>query len=171
MTERYIGEVRMFGGNYAPAGWALCDGQRIPIAGNEALFSLLSTTYGGDGQVDFGLPDLRGRVPVHRGSGRGMGNYVLGQAGGAETVTLSASHLPVHTHPLTATNDSANSQNPGGMVPARSSADVFTAQASPLAMNANAITATGQSQPHDNVQPFQCVNFIIALEGTFPTKD
>ena len=115
--------------------------------------------------------DLRGRVPVHRGSGRGVGNYALGQAGGAETVMLSASHLPAHTHALTATNDSANSQNPSGMVPARSSTDVFTAQASPLPMNANAITATGQSQPHDNVQPFQCVNFIIALEGIFPAKD
>ncbi len=174
MSEPFIGEIRMFGGNFAPRGWALCDGQLLRIADNSALFSLLGTIYGGDGRTTFGLPDLRGRVPVHMGQGPGMTNRRIGQRAGAETVTLSTAELPSHTHAMGASSQAGTSAGPAAAVPAAVglTAQYSTAGASPgNEMNAAAIGAAGGGQAHTNVQPFQCVNFIIALTGLFPSRN
>jgi microcystin-dependent protein len=168
MASPFIGEIRIFGGNFAPAGWAFCDGAQQAIAENDALFNLIGTTYGGDGVETFNLPDLRGRVPIHVGSG-----VILSQTGGVETVVLTGSQMPQHTHALQVLGNSSGTQpTPGGNLPAQSFAVTpFTETTASTPLNANAITpASGGSQPHDNFQPYLCVNFIISLFGIFPTQ-
>ena len=173
MSDPFLGEIRMFGGNFAPRNWALCDGQLLSISSNSALFSLLGTIYGGDGRTTFALPDLRGRVPIHVGSGPGLTNRPIGEKAGVENVTISAAQLPTHTHPMGASSRAGDSASPTGAVPA---AVPLTARysTSPAAagneMNAAAVGSAGGSQPHDNLQPFQCVNFIIAVAGIYPSR-
>ncbi|MEA2621353.1 MAG: hypothetical protein QOH61_263 [Chloroflexota bacterium] len=167
----FIGEIRMFGGNFAPAGWAFCDGQLIPIAENDTLFNLIGTTYGGDGQETFGLPDLRGRIPVHAGQGPGS-NYVLGEQGGAESVTLTVPSTPQHQHLFTASTDLANNNAPNGSVISQSTiVSLYRQSTAQTPMAASAIQqGGGGSQPHENMQPWICVSFIISLFGIYPTQ-
>lgn len=170
MSNPYVGEIRMFGGSFAPAGWMFCSGQLLPISENETLFQLIGTTYGGDGQSTFALPDLRGRIPIHSGQGAGLGNYTLAQTGGTESETITTQKMPVHTHPFMASSNSATSPNPGGNVPAEAvtTTPFFNDQPS-VAMNAQSILPQGGSQPHENMAPYLCVSFIISLFGVFPT--
>jgi microcystin-dependent protein len=165
MSQPYIGEIRMFAGNFAPVGWALCQGQTLPISQYEALFNLIGTTYGGDGQQTFALPNLQSRVPVHVGQG-----FLLGQAAGSETVTLTISQIPAHSHVPQANSNAGTQPTPQGTVWAQSSANQFTNQAPSLAMAPQAIGSSGGSQPHDNMLPFLVINFIIALFGVYPTQ-
>ena len=176
MSEPFIAEIIMFGGNFAPRGWALCNGQILPIAQNTALFSLLGTTYGGNGQTTFALPDLRGRVPNNQGQGPGLQNYSLGQAAGSENETLIASNIP--PVPVTITvnaNADSTSSKPANNFPAGLSNGNGYNNASDNSThwNANALTGTtgGSSIPVNNIQPYLCVNFIIALEGIFPSRN
>jgi microcystin-dependent protein len=172
MSEPFVGEIRMFGFGFAPQGWALCNGQLLPINQNQALFSLLGTTYGGDGRITFAVPDLRSRVPVGQGQGPGLSSYAEGQAGGAETVTLAVSQMPGHTHPVKASSSAAGSDQPEGRALARSASHIYTAgpDASTV-LNAGMLGDAGGSQPHDNIQPYLAVNFCIALAGIFPSRD
>jgi microcystin-dependent protein len=170
MSQPYVGEIRMFGGNFAPAGWMFCQGQLLPISEFETLFNLIGTTYGGDGQSTFGLPDLRGRTPIHMGAGTGLPTYTLAETGGAETVTLSTPQLPIHNHPYVATTNIATQAAPSGQVIGQSTVAKMYISANPTANLApNAIGNTGGNQPHNNLQPFLCVSFIISLFGIFPT--
>ena len=163
---QFIGEIRMFAGNFAPVEWALCQGQTLPIAENDALFALIGTTYGGDGQTTFNLPNLSSRLPVHQGAG-----YTLGQSGGAEQVTLTSQQIPSHGHPMLAANVTGSQITPSGNLPANSfNVTPYINDAPTGTMNANAISSIGGSQPHDNMQPFLCINFIIALSGIFPSQ-
>jgi microcystin-dependent protein len=172
MSEPFIGEIKMFGGNYAPQGWAFCDGSSLPISQNDALFSLIGTTYGGDGQQSFNLPDLRGRVPVHRGTLQGV-TYQLGWNSGAEAVQLTPANLPAHTHGFPASTASANTGVPApAMVPAAADqVTPYSISAAGGAMNAQSVQTVGGSQPHDNMMPFQVVAFIIALVGVWPPRN
>ena len=160
--DPYLGEIRMFAGNFAPAGWQLCAGQVLAIAENEVLFNLIGTTYGGDGQETFALPDLRGRLPLHRGNG-----FTLGEGGGVEEVTLTIQELPMHTHPFVASTNAGTTTNPPENLLAKGGAayiqDVGTA-----ALNPASVSSAGGSQPHTNIQPYLCINFIIALSGVYP---
>lgn len=165
MSSPYVGEIRMFGGNFAPAGWMLCQGQVLAIAENETLFQLIGTTYGGDGQSTFALPDLQSRVPVHVGNG-----FVLGQRSGVETVTLTLNQIPIHTHSPAASALGAASRDPAGNLWAAWNSSQFSDQATDGPMNAGAITTAGGSQPHDNMVPFLAINFIISLFGIFPSQ-
>jgi microcystin-dependent protein len=167
MSSPFIGEIRMFGGNFAPAGWAFCDGSLIPISENDALFTLIGTTYGGDGQSTFALPDLRSRIPVHVGPG-----FALGQSGGVESVTLTTSQIPAHNHPPLAVSSPGTQASPQGGVWAESNPNLnqYSNVAPTLAMDPGAIGATGGSQPHDNMVPFLAVNFILSLFGIFPSQ-
>lgn len=166
MSDAFIGEIRMFGGSFAPVGWAFCDGQLLSIAQNDVLFSLLGTTYGGDGQTTFALPDLRGRLPLHQGNG-----YTMGQKGGTETVTLTLDQTPAHSHvPMAQTGTGALS-SPNNAVWAASSLNQFTASAPNAEMNTAAVRTAGSSQPHENIMPFQVLSFIIATEGLYPTQN
>jgi microcystin-dependent protein len=162
MSDPYIGEIRMFGGNFAPVGWLLCQGQLLPISQYDVLFNLIGTTYGGDGQNTFALPNLQSRMPVHQGSG-----YVLGQTGGVETVTLTRNQLPVHTHqPVAAAV--AQGTSPSNSYWA-SFANMNYSNVAPAApMAPYALSNAGGSQPHENMSPYQVVNFIIATEGIYP---
>jgi microcystin-dependent protein len=171
MAEPYLGEIQMFGGNFAPRGWMFCNGQLLPIQNNEALFALIGTTYGGDGTTTFALPDLRGRAPIHQGFGGGA-SYVIGQAAGTETVTLLASDMPAHTHGLQASTAPATSTDPAGRSLASSTAlDAYTSSGDALvAMNVAAIGNAGNGLPHENMAPYVAINFIIALEGIFPSR-
>jgi microcystin-dependent protein len=170
MSEPYIGEIRMFGGSFAPAGWAYCSGQLVPISENDTLFTLIGTTYGGDGQETFALPDLQSRVPIHMGTSLGN-TYTIGEQGGVESVTLTTNQLPVHTHPAVAGN-SGNSNNPAGKIWANWPGAQYQSQMSGLVMmNAQALSPVGGSQPHDNMLPYLAVNFIISLFGIFPTQN
>ena len=170
MATPFIGEIRMFAGNFAPQGWALCWGQTISISENDTLFSLIGTTYGGDGQETFNLPDLRSRVPVHMGT-LGGNNYPIGQAAGTESVVLTVQQLPVHTHAPSA-NSTGNSMTPGGNVWATSPALQFV-EALPANLNTNMVagsmSSAGGSQPHENRIPYLAINFIIALYGVYPS--
>ena len=158
----------MFGGNFAPAGWALCQGQLMSISANQALFQLIGTTYGGDGHNTFALPDLRGRFPVHQGPGAGQ-NAVLGTAGGTETVTLTSDQLPVHSHPI-AGSSTASSQSPAGSTPAVwGESQYSTASPASAQLAASAVTRTGGGTPHENRSPYLGLSFIIALTGIFPS--
>ena len=166
MAQPYVGEIRMFAGNFAPAGWMFCEGQLLPISENETLFQLLGTTYGGDGQSTFALPDLRGRIPLHQGNG-----FILAETGGAESITLTVSQIPAHSHPLLAANAVANDPNPGTHVCGESSASSLYQSGAPLAaMAATSVSAVGGSQPHTNFQPYLCVDYIISLFGLFPSQ-
>ncbi len=173
MSEPYIGEIRLFGGNFAPAGWAMCDGQLLAISDYDALFALIGTTYGGDGQTTFALPDLRGRVPVHAGSAPGGGSYVIGQAAGSETVTLTTNQLPAHTHTPLATSGTGTTANPTGAVFAAVSNQAVYVAGSPadVSMTSSSLTSAGGSQPHDNTMPSLAITFIIALYGIFPSQN
>jgi microcystin-dependent protein len=171
MASPYIGEIRMFGGNFAPNGWAFCDGQLIPIAENDALFTLIGTTYGGDGEETFALPDLRGRFPIHQGQGPGLSNnYILGENGGVEQVTLTLNQIPVHTHTPLASS-SGGSDNPENSFWAHSIlGKPYAASPSVVQMNPGTINLSGGSQPHENMIPFCCISYIISLFGVFPTQ-
>ncbi len=173
MTTPFIGEIRMFGGNFAPVGWAFCDGQLLAISQNSALFSLIGTIYGGNGQTTFALPDLRGRLPIHAGSGPGLSPRQLGERGGLEEVTLTVNQLPSHDHvPFQVSTVRGNSANPGGSVMAESAQINPYAEDTPgVSLNISSISTAGGSQSHTNVMPFQCVNFIIALFGIFPSPN
>lgn len=167
MAQPYVGEIRMFGGNFAPAGWSFCEGQLLPISENETLFQLIGTTYGGDGESTFALPDMRGRIPIHQGNG-----FILSETGGAEEITLTTSQIPLHSHPLLATTDIANSGNPAGanLATTATGNKIYSATASPnIAFNSSTIAIDGGSQPHTNFQPYLCVSFIISLYGLFPS--
>jgi len=165
----YIGEIRMFAGNFAPQGWAICDGQVQAIAENIPLFNLIGTTYGGDGVTTYALPDLRSRVPVHQGQGPGLTDRPLGSSGGEETVTLNVSGIPAHLHPAQASAVGGSSTNPAGNVWAQWSANPYSDQPAGPLMSAAAAETAGGSQPHDNMVAFQAINFIISLFGVFPS--
>ena len=167
MAQPYVGEIRIFAGNFAPAGWMFCEGQLLPISENETLFQLIGTTYGGDGQSTFALPDLRGRVPLHQGNG-----FQLAETGGVEQVTLTVQELRNHSHTLLATSNFANSGSPQGRVAAASNVvnvDAYGSDQPTAPVSPSSIGATGGSQPHTNFQPYLCVDFIISLFGIFPS--
>lgn len=165
MAQPYVGEIRMFAGNFAPAGWMFCEGQLLPISENETLFQLIGTTYGGDGQSTFALPDLRGRIPIHQGNGS-----VLAETGGVEEVTLTVNQIASHSHPFLASTEQTNTLNPAGnAIGAPLTATPFFAAAPALPLAAAAISTIGGSQPHTNFQPYLCVDFIISLFGIFPS--
>lgn len=172
MSEPFVGEIRMFAGNFAPRGWAFCDGQLLAVSQNDALFSLLGTVYGGDGRTTFGLPDLRGRIPIHAGSGPGLSPRRLGAKAGAENVTLTVNQLPSHNHSLRATNSLATSQDPQGRYLGDDpSFDHYaTGVGTDTNMQSVAITNSGGSRSHTNLQPFLCIHFIIALVGIYPSR-
>jgi microcystin-dependent protein len=168
MAQPYVGEIRMFAGNFAPAGWMFCEGQLLPISENETLFNLIGTTYGGDGQSTFALPDLQGRVPLHSGTLSGI-TYQIGEKDGVESVTLSTQQMPIHTHPLLGAAVNGPDASPANALLANSTIITPYAPETPLVqMAANAISAVGGNQPHDNMQPYLCVTFIISLFGIFP---
>lgn len=171
MSAPFVGEIRMFGGNFAPAGWAFCDGQLLAVSQNDALFSLIGTIYGGDGETTFGLPDLRGRVPLHAGNGPGLTPRPLGARGGAEEVTLTTAQLPSHDHGLMQfSSGPGQSNSPSGQAPANSpSVDLWIEDAQTTNLDPAAISLSGGSQPHENRMPFLCVNFIISLFGIYPS--
>ena len=165
MAQPYVGEIRMFAGNFAPAGWMFCEGQLLPISENETLFQLIGTTYGGDGESTFSLPDLRGRLPIHQGNG-----FILAETGGAEEITLTVNQIPAHTHAMTALTTAGDQISPNGNLPANSfNLTPYINQAPDGNFNAAAIGPVGGSQPHTNFQPYLCVNFIISLFGIFPS--
>lgn len=166
MGTPYVGEIRMFGGNFAPVGWAFCQGQLLPIAENDTLFTLIGTTYGGDGESTFALPNLASRIPVHTGSG-----FVLGQSGGEETVTLTTQTIPTHGHPVTGSTGTGTQASPAGNVLAYSATvALYSGNAPNQSLASEAVQNAGQSQPHDNMQPFVVINFIISLFGIFPSQ-
>jgi microcystin-dependent protein len=174
MSQPYVGEIRMFGGNFPPAGWMFCSGQLLPISEYETLFNLIGTTYGGDGQETFALPDLQGRLPVHSGTGLGLSTYQIGEKAGVETVTLTQGQMPQHTHPFLASTDGENSSDPTtGVVGQVSTAGNFLyfAALGTSSAAAQSIAADGGSQPHENLQPFLCISFIISLFGVFPSQN
>ena len=160
----------MFAGPFAPAGWALCNGQLLPISENDALFTLLGTTFGGDGESTFGLPNLQGRIPIHNGQGPALSARILGETGGVESVTLPLPQLPVHTHPIQGLTTRGDAKNPKGKVPAATPYLRYGTGSEPFPMNAIGMSVTGGSQPHNNLQPYLCVNFIISLFGVFPSQ-
>jgi microcystin-dependent protein len=166
MAQPYVGEIRMFAGNFAPAGWAFCDGRPLAISENETLFQLIGTTYGGDGQATFNLPDLRGRLPVHVGPG-----FVLAQAGGVEQVTLTVQQLPVHTHPIRASTATGTAPSPqGNLLASSGSANVYRTGPAAAPLSGQTVGQAGGSAPHPNLQPYLCVHFIISLFGIFPSE-
>jgi microcystin-dependent protein len=166
MSQPFVGEIRMFAGNFAPAGWMFCDGQLLPINEFDTLFNLIGTTYGGDGQSTFALPDLRGRLPVHVGPG-----FVQAQQGGVEQVTLTVPQMPAHSHPMVATTNNGNNNNPSGLVlGGQPSVALYFAAAGSDVLDPRTIGTTGGSQPHNNFQPYLCVDFIISLFGIFPSQ-
>ncbi len=169
MSEPFVGEIRMFAGGFAPRGWAFCDGQLLAVSQNDALFSLLGTIYGGDGRTTFGLPDLRGRIPIHAGQGPGLSNRRLGAKAGAEHVTLTVNQLPSHSHQLVASNDTANENLPTNNTLANTINRIYV-DVTTTAMSSEAITNVGGSQSHSNLMPFLCINFIIALFGIYPSR-
>lgn len=171
MSEPFLAEVRMVGFNFAPRGWAFCDGQILPINQNQSLYSLLGTTYGGDGRTTFALPDLRGRTPVHVGRSNGGQHHTLGQKSGEETHTLSTAEMPNHTHTLRATNLPPNSDAPNGRVMAQAVGNLYGSFGSPTAMAPGSIPNVGGGQAHENMQPYLAVNFCIALQGLFPSRN
>ncbi len=165
MAQPYIGEIRMFAGNFAPSGWLFCNGQLLPISAYDTLFTLIGTTYGGDGQSTFALPNLQGRLPMHAGNGR-----VLSETGGSETVTLTPNQMPNHTHGLIGSSAPGVANRPTGLVPAASpNVDLYAAGPATTALAAQSLAAAGGSQPHDNMQPYLALSFIISLFGIFPS--
>lgn len=169
MSEPFIAEIRIFAGNFAPRSWAFCDGQLLPVAQNTALFSLIGTTYGGDGRSTTALPNLQGRAPMHPGRGPGLTSRRLGQRGGVEQVTLSEAQMANHSHTLLASGEDGNSQNPAGNHYGAGT-DMYRAPSNKGAMDTQSLPNTGGSQPHNNLQPFLTMNFIIALQGLYPSR-
>jgi microcystin-dependent protein len=167
MSNPYIGEIRMFAGNFAPVGWMFCEGQLLPISENDTLFVVIGTTYGGDGQETFALPDLRGRVPIHEGN-----SHIRGESGGVESVTLTTQQIPSHNHPVLANSAVGTQSSPAGNYFSASGVQLYAepAVAAPVGMNNKMVQPTGGSQPHDNFAPYLCVNFIISLFGLFPAQ-
>jgi len=168
MAQPYVGEIRMFAGNFAPAGWMFCEGQLLPISEYETLFNLIGTTYGGDGESTFALPDLRGRVPLHFGNG-----FILAETGGAEEITLTTNQIPAHSHPLLATTSTATGTVPTDKVLAPPPVATTTAYGTDnpsVNLDTSAVSPVGGSQPHTNFQPYLCVDFIISLFGIFPSQ-
>jgi microcystin-dependent protein len=166
MAQPYVGEIRMFAGNFAPAGWMFCEGQLLPISENETLFQLIGTTYGGDGQSTFALPDLRGRIPIHQGNG-----FTLAETGGVEQVTLTVNQIAAHAHPALASANTGQQSAPAGLVLGRvTGSDIYGSDTPYVNMAATMISATGGSQPHTNFQPYLCVDFIISLFGLYPSQ-
>jgi microcystin-dependent protein len=174
MGEPFIGEIRMFAGNFPPSGWALCQGQLMPISENDTLFNLIGTTYGGDGQQTFAIPDLQGRIPMHAGTGSDGINYQLGEKGGSESVTLNTNQIPTHNHVPVASADAGTVPNPTNAIfAAAGTGDQMysTPPTNPAgALMNGAILPTGGSQPHENMAPYLCLNFILSLFGVFPTQ-
>jgi len=174
MSEAYIGEIRMFGGNFAIKGWAMCNGQLLAISSNTALFSIIGTYYGGNGQTTFGLPDMRSRVPVHQGQGNGLSGYTIGQQSGVENVTLLANQMPVHSHAYSpqASNGTGGASRPSGGFLANSGATpIYTNASDGTAMGPQTIGPAGGSQPFSVIQPILCINFLICLFGIFPSRN
>ena len=165
MAQPYVGEIRMFAGNFAIAGWMFCEGQLLPISEYETLFNLIGTTYGGDGESTFALPDLRGRLPMHFGN-----EFILAETGGAEEITLTVQQIPSHTHQMLATNDLPTTSTPQNNLTAQAAAKIYRAGSPTVFLNPNAVGPVGGNQPHTNFQPYLCINFIISLFGIFPTQ-
>lgn len=174
MADPFVAEIRIFPFNFAPRGWAFCDGQLLPLSQNTALFSLLGTTYGGNGKSNFALPDLQGRAPMQPGQGPGLSLHDLGESGGSETVALLESEIPSHAHTMRASNDAANSNQPAGALVARPFGrgnNIFnTANASLVAMSDQALARVGGDAPHNNMMPYLTLSFCIALQGVFPPR-
>lgn len=170
MSEPFVGEIRMFAGNFAPRGWAFCDGQLLAVSQNDALFSLLGTIYGGDGRTTFGLPDLRGRLPIHAGNGPGLSTRALGAKGGEENVTLTEATTPTHSHAWGATGGAPQNASPIGAMVAKPTPLIFDTGTPTDPMSAAMVQNTGGSRDHTNLMPFLCVNFIIALFGIYPSR-
>ena len=174
MSDPYVGEIRMFGGSFPPNGWAFCDGQLIPISENDVLFQLIGTTYGGDGQENFALPDLRSRVPIHNGTNAGS-TFTIGEAGGVEEVTLTTQQMPAHTHQMLGSTSQATSSSPANNVPAALPAatnqSAYGTDPPPGALDPSSVTPVGGSQQHTNIQPYLAISFIISLFGVFPTQN
>jgi microcystin-dependent protein len=169
MAQPYVGEIRMFAGNFPPVGWLFCNGQQLPISENEVLFQLIGTTYGGDGEETFNLPNLQSRVPIHMGNGPDGVNYPLAQMAGVESVTLTTQQIPAHTHPLLVSGSIGNNNSPTGNLTSQSvSVKMYVADSPAAAMNPGSVGPQGGSQPHENCQPFLCINYIISLFGLFP---
>lgn len=166
MAQPYIGEIRMFAGNFPPAGWKFCEGELLPISENETLFQLIGTTYGGDGESTFALPDLRGRIPIHQGNG-----FILAETGGAEEITLTVNQIAAHSHPMLASINVAQDTGPAGKVVGQigGGALPYIQDSTDTNMSPQAVTSVGGSQPHTNFQPYLCINFIISLFGIFPS--
>jgi microcystin-dependent protein len=166
VAQPYVGEIRMFAGNFAPAGWLFCEGQLLPISENETLFQLIGTTYGGDGESTFALPDLRGRIPIHQGNG-----FILAETGGAEEITLTVNQIPSHTHPMVASANPGVASNAQGNLPSSSPSILLylEGQAPDTDLSPSVVAPVGGSQPHTNFQPYLCVDFIISLFGIFPS--
>ena len=170
MADPFLGEIRMFGGNFAPVGWAICNGALLPISIYDALYALLGTTYGGDGITTFALPDLRGRVPIHQGTNP-YGTFTLGEVGGTESVTLTTNQIPAHTHAFLGRAAAANSSDPTGRVLGTAQFDAYTASDNAtVSLASGAVGITGSSLPHDTMGPYLAINYIIALEGIFPSQ-
>lgn len=178
MSQPFVGEIRMFGGNFAPAGWSFCNGQLLSIASNNVLFALIGTTYGGDGVNTFQLPNLQGRLPVHMGTGLGLSTYVIGQISGTETVALTTSTMPSHQHNVVATTNTATSNLPSGAlfastpVPTPGASGAYDGGAASFGtLQATTVQTAGGNGAHNNLMPFQCVSFIISMFGIFPSRN
>ncbi len=171
MSEPFVGEIRMFAGNFAPRGWAFCDGQLLAVSQNDALFSLLGTIYGGDGRTTFGLPDMRGRIPIHAGSGPGLSPRRVGAKGGAEKVTLTVNQLPSHRHDWRVTDGLGQNESPKDAGLAQPTVNMFnTSKTGLVNMDTNSLSKVGGSRSHSNLQPYLCIHYIIALFGIYPSR-
>ncbi|KZK84504.1 Phage Tail Collar Domain protein [Pseudovibrio sp. Ad13] len=170
MSEPFVGEIKMFAGNFAPRGWAFCDGQLLAVSQNDALFSLFGTIYGGDGRITFGLPDLRGRLPMHAGQGSGLSNRRLGTKFGSENVTLMRGQIPTHSHSFHASNAEATSPSPQSRLLGKQMFNVFNTSATNTNMGPSSIGMTGGTGSHTNLMPALCINFIVALVGIYPSR-
>ncbi len=171
MSQPYVGEIRLFAGNFAPTGWAFCDGSLLSIAENDVLFNLIGTTYGGDGQNTFQLPDLRGRVPVHQGQGPGLQTFVIGQSGGNESVALSTNQIPIHNHPLQAAVNGTRETSPANNFLAAGGPELYASTRATLGGTlSGGMAGTGNGQPHENMAPFLTISYIISLFGIYPSQ-
>ncbi|WP_286265888.1 phage tail protein [Thalassotalea atypica] len=170
MSEPFVGEIRMFAGNFAPRSWSFCDGQLLAVSQNDALFSLFGTIYGGDGRTTFGLPDLRGRIPIHAGSGPGLSTRRLGAKAGSENVSLDSNTVGAHSHGFLASTSAAGDGSPAGNTTATPSGANIYGTGAAVAMSGNSVAATGTGNPHTNLMPTLCVHFIVALFGVYPSR-